>query len=125
MAEPRPPKDLKAAGRRVWRQTLAAVEPGWTLDERDLVVLCEAGRQADLIDRLERQLEADGLMVEGAKGQPRLHAAVTALIAARALLARLLVQVEVRPPAAQTGKLSGRQRAELRTALTRVGRGSA
>ena len=116
MSGSRAPAGLQAAGRRVWRELHSAVATGWTLDERDLVVLTEAARQADLVAELERAIARDGVTVLGAAGQQRLHGAVTALTQARALLARLLAQVEIEPPAAKTGHMNRRQRAQLRSA---------
>lgn len=123
-ASPRPPRGLNATGRHVWKSVLAAVAPGWDLDERDLVVLEEAARQADLIAALEASITADGIVVKGAAGQDRLNAAVPALNAARGVLARLLAQVEVAPPVPRTGHLNSRQRADLRRAELRRTRGA-
>lgn len=114
----KPPKDLSAAGNGVWRDVHAAVDPAWELDERDRLVLAQAARQADLIAKLEAVIERDGVVVAGAAGQLRLSSAVPALTAARALLARLLAQVEIGPPAAKTGTMNSRQRAQLRRAAS-------
>src|SRR5947209_8786516 len=119
MPDPRAPKGLGTAGRLVWRRTLAAVADGWELDERDLLVLEQAGRQGDLIADLEAAIERDGLSVKGAAGQDRLNAAVPALNAARALLGRLLAQIQIAPPAPRTGLMSGRQRANVKRAALR------
>lgn len=125
-ASHRAPVGLGKAGRQTWRQLLAAVAPGWELDERDLLVVEHAARQADLIAQLEKAIADDGITVMGAAGQERLNAAVSALNVARGVLARLLAQVEIAPPAAKTGHLSGRQRTELRRAgLKGRGRGAA
>jgi phage terminase small subunit len=110
----RAPKGLDDAGRRLWRQVQAAVAPGWDLDERDLAVLEQAARHADLIAKLEGSIASDGLTVQGAAGQERLNAAVTALNVARGVLARLLAQVEIRPPQERTGRMSSRQRNQAR-----------
>lgn len=114
-ADEQMPAGLGAAGRRVWAQVLVAVAPGWSLDERDLLVLAEAARQADLIAELEAAVARDGVIVAGAAGQDRLNGAVPALNTARTLLARLLAQVEIAQPAAKTGHLNSRQRAVLRS----------
>ena len=114
MADPKPPKGLGSAGERTWRAILAAVDESFELDERDLLLLREAARQADLIDRLEHAIASDGVGAVGGKGQPRISGVVSALVQARALFARLLAQIEIEPPAVRTGHLSGRQRDRLR-----------
>lgn len=51
-----------------------------------------------LIDRLEAQVKADGLMVPlGPRGRPVLHPAVAEVTKARALLDRLLARLAPRP----------------------------
>lgn len=115
-APKRAPAGLGRAGRRVWRETLRAVAPDWQLDERDLLVLEQAARQADLIADLEEALDREGIITKGAAGQPRVNGAVASLNQARASLVRLLGAVEISPPRERTGHLSGRQRDQLRDA---------
>lgn len=119
------PAGLGDAGTRLWEAMIAAVAPDWSLDERDLLVLEQAARQTDLIGLLEASIEADGVTVLGAAGQERLNAAVPALNVARSVLARLLAQVEIAPPRAQTGHLNGRQRTNQRRRDLRSVGGSA
>lgn len=120
MAAPKPPGGLGSAGERTWRAILAAVDPQWELDERDLLLLGEAARQADLCEALEEAIASAGVSAVGAKGQPRVNGVVSALVQSRGLFARLLAQIEIEPPAAKTGHLSGRQRADIRR-LQRTG----
>lgn len=114
------PAGLGAAGRKVWRDVLAAVAPGWSLDERDLLLLREVARQADLIARLERAIDREGVLTVGAKGQPRVHGAVSALAQQRALFARLIGQLQLGPPEPKTGALNRRQRADLRMLMSPI-----
>ncbi len=113
---PKPPPGTGKAGRRVWRQLHAAVAPGWELDERDLAVLEQAVAQADLIAELETAIKAEGVLVVGAAGQRRPNGLMTQLTSSRALLAKLIAQVQIAPPMERTGNLSKRQRDQLRDA---------
>ncbi len=109
----RPPCGLQPAGKALWRGVHAAVAEGWELDQRDLAWLEQACRTRDLIADLERQLAAEGLAVEGSKGQRRLHGVIPELRQQRDLLSRLLARLELKPPRERTGHLNARQRVAL------------
>ncbi len=87
-AEPvrRPPRGLGPAGRDLWRRVLSSFD----LDDHEVPGLLLAARQLDDVARLEQLLEADGLVVIGSAGQPRLSAVVTELRQARIAAARLV-----------------------------------
>lgn len=85
-ARQKAPAGLGTAGRRLW----ASITGGWTLDERESALLAEACRTADLIDQLEELLHADGLIVAGSNGQPRLSQVVAEVRQQRLTLGRLL-----------------------------------
>jgi endonuclease YncB( thermonuclease family) len=74
----------------VWRRIVEDLEPGWELDSRELLILEAAARQADQNRALEAALAADGVTVEGSKGQPRLNATTTELRQGRIALEKLL-----------------------------------
>jgi uncharacterized protein with von Willebrand factor type A (vWA) domain len=82
----RAPDGLQKAGRRVWSGILAEFD----LDERELLVLEQAARQADSVAALEAEIEASGLVNPGSKGQMRLSPTVTELRQARLAVSRLL-----------------------------------
>lgn len=82
------PKDLTGAGRQLWD----AVTSGYDLDPHHLVQLANACRCAMMIERLEVLL-ADGLIVTGSQGQPRMSSAVTELRQHRLALSKLLADM--------------------------------
>ncbi|MGB3258428.1 MAG: terminase [Ornithinimicrobium sp.] len=85
----RPPTGLKPPGRALWD---AVVGP-FALADHELVLLGSAARLADLIGDLEETLTADGLVVSGSTGQPRLNGAVAELRQARLTLSRLVADL--------------------------------
>lgn len=87
---PRAPAGLKAAGRRVWTSILGGIAEGYELDERELLVLEVAARQADQNRALEDALAEAGVVVRGSAGQPRLNAVATELRQGRIALDKLL-----------------------------------
>jgi hypothetical protein len=112
MATRRPPapKGLGERGRRFWRtvQGTYELEP----DERELLV--EVCRTLDQAEGLQALLERDGLTVEGSTGQTRVHPTVGELRALRALLGKLLAQLELPDP--QGGALAAPLQARGRKA---------
>lgn len=87
---PKAPSGLKAAGRRVWTSILGGIAEGFELDERELLVLEAAARQADQNRALEIALADAGVVVRGSAGQPRLNAVATELRQGRIAFDRLL-----------------------------------
>lgn len=83
------PEGLRARGRAFWDDVTST----WDLDRDEREVLAEACRTLDLLDGLRGLLDRDGLTVEGAAGQVRVHPAVTQINATRTLLGRLLAQL--------------------------------
>jgi len=63
---PKPPSGLRALGRAFWDEIVAEFVPS----PRELQILRTAARCVDEIDRLERELRRQPLMVEGYAGQP-------------------------------------------------------
>lgn len=97
MAANRPtqPRSLGTAGKRAWTALLDDLPDDWELTAREVELLRNACRQADLVADLEAALKSDGLIVKGAKGQPRLSAVATELRQSRVALARLLGEIEM------------------------------
>lgn len=83
------PPDLGLAGRDLWDSVAGPFE----LAAHERVLLGSAARHADLIAELEDVLAADGLVVLGSTGQPRLNGAVTELRQARLALSRLVADL--------------------------------
>jgi hypothetical protein len=112
---PKPSGGLGPVGRSLHRRVLADVPPGWELDAKDHHNLDAACRAVDRVHDLEQAIARDGLLSDG-----KLHPAVVESRLQVQLAVQLLGKVETAPPAAKTGHLNGRQRAELR----RLGNGA-
>jgi hypothetical protein len=82
-------------------------------DEREQALLSLAARQADDIDRLERDIAENGVRVEGRGGQHTLNQAFGEARQARVALARILGQVEL-PESVRPSVLHGRRAAQAR-----------
>jgi hypothetical protein len=85
------PAGLRARGRVFWRD----VTTTYDLDAAEVELLTEACRLLDQVEQLSEDTRRDGLIVAGAAGQPRAHPALRQLNADRALLARLLGQLDL------------------------------
>jgi hypothetical protein len=81
----RPPSGLGRSGRRLWRAVLSA----YVLEEHERALLLECCRTADLLDRLQTVLDADGPMAESSQGI-RVHPAAVELRQQRVTFARLV-----------------------------------
>jgi uncharacterized protein with von Willebrand factor type A (vWA) domain len=82
----KPPAGLGKAGKRVWGSILREFQ----LDARELLVLEQAGAQADAVEALELEIASAGLVSRGSRGQPRLSPTVSELRQARLSVAKLL-----------------------------------
>lgn len=89
-AAPKPPTDLKRSGRALWR----AVLKDFDLDEHERQLLHETCRTRDLCDRLQVELDRDGVMSESSQGV-RVHPAAGELRQQRIVLARLLAALNI------------------------------
>lgn len=108
MKEPRPPADLGAAGRKLWRQIAAdAAEQVIELTSQDLVYLRQAGKLADTIALLEVALEGAELVVPGYMGKGSVaHPLLCELRMSRQLLGQTVARIDMDVPDApgiQTG----------------------
>lgn len=86
MARINAPRGLKVAGKRLWNATTDKYE----MREDELVVLKDACAEADLIARMEKELESESLTVKGSMGQLVAHPLVQELRQHRSTLASLL-----------------------------------
>lgn len=103
---PKAPTGLRAPGRALWKSVHAGLAAGFELDERETAILALAARQADDVAALERVLAADGVVVEGSQGQPRLNGIVAELRQGRLAVARLLGALELPDSAEQPRSVS-------------------
>lgn len=92
---PDPPRGLGPAGRRAWRAALASLGADLTFTPKELEGLRLVAGQADLVDRLERELAGQSIMVQGHAGQPRANPLITTLTTARTAQAKLLSEVRL------------------------------
>lgn len=95
MTSRKPPSGTRAAGRRLWTSVVDEFE----LDERELVVLVQATRTADLLDDLETEIRDGGAIVDSPQGRRANPAAVEAR-QQRVVLARLLAALRLPEDAA-------------------------
>jgi P27 family predicted phage terminase small subunit len=88
----RAPARLGPAGRAVWRRVASeyAIED---FNAREQTVLEQACRTLDLVAELAAQVDAEGLITEGSKGQRRAHPALSELRMQRKLAVDLLKQL--------------------------------
>jgi hypothetical protein len=113
--EPPPVPDvLGEAGAALWG---AMTGPGgFVFSAHELRLLREACATVDVLELLERQVAADGPMIEGSKRQDVLHPAVAEGRAQRLTLARLLATLDLPDEDAVPSpmQLRGRRAAEAR-----------
>jgi hypothetical protein len=63
----RPPKDLKAAGRKLWQDVIGQ---GYRLDPAEVVVLHQLARTVDVLARISAELDTMSIVVAGSEKQP-------------------------------------------------------
>ncbi len=89
MSTPRPPKDLAARGRALWRHAVTTFDP----TPADLVLLLELARTVDLCERVAAELASQPLMIAGSRGQLRPNPLLGELRQLRDLQARLAARL--------------------------------
>lgn len=99
---PTPPKRLRAAGKRVWRNLHGELPAGWHYDARELENLEAAAVLTDRLEQLNDLIDQDGLMVAGSKGQKVLNPAITEARQVSAAISKHLGLIEI--PNLETGK---------------------
>ena len=94
--EPKPPADLGAEGRKIWRSIARDVaEQGLALDARELVWLRSAGKIADRIALSEAEIDGADLIVPGYNGQPTANPLLGEIRLHSHLLAQALARLRV------------------------------
>jgi hypothetical protein len=109
------PKNLKADGRKLWRETTSSYE----LRQDELETLKAACAEADLIARMEVELEDEPLTVKGSMGQLVPHPLVSELRQHRATMAGLLRSLKLPDEGGQGVSNQQREAAQTRWAQTR------
>lgn len=92
-AVPRAPKGLGRRGRALWRDLHQTFD--FSADPHRQVLIEDAARTADLIDRLQEAADANDLRVRGSQGQPTAAPELGELRQYRALLATLLTKLSL------------------------------
>ena len=105
MRAPKTPVGLKAAGRRLWTAALADYE----FDVHEELLLLQACRCADRLDRLAVEAEGNPVTVVNVKGDQVPHPALTESRQQSITLARLLAALRL-PAGEAGGELSRPQR---------------
>ncbi|RTL03903.1 MAG: hypothetical protein EKK62_17355 [Acidimicrobiia bacterium] len=88
---PESPTDLGEKAARFWSDTVATYE----LSASELLILEDACREVDVVDKLEAEMRTNDLLVEGSMGQPVANPLLGELRQHRALMARLLKQLDL------------------------------
>lgn len=91
MAKSPAPKDLSAAGRKLW----TTITTQYDLRADELRVLEDACRESDLIDTLNAATRDAELVVQGSTGQPVINPLISELRQHRSTLAALFRQLKL------------------------------
>ena len=121
-ALPVPPSGLGESGRLLWLAIVGDLAEGLELEARELDALGRACSCADRIAALEVEVNRDGVMVEGSKGQPVLHPAIPEIRQTELARLRLLGSVETDDPAAGVSSGTPAQARARRAAQARWAR---
>ncbi|MGH3490223.1 MAG: hypothetical protein ACRDP8_20235 [Actinopolymorphaceae bacterium] len=91
LSQVRPPLELDQRG-AAFR---SYVESTFDLDRSELELLTQVCRLLDMADRLQRQVDTDGVTVLNARSEQRAHPALVELRQVSLALGRLLAQLEI------------------------------
>jgi hypothetical protein len=100
---PDPPSGLAGPGRRLWRAAISDLSTGWTLDAVELDHLARACSAADRIAALEAEVERDGVMVSGSRGQRVVNPCIGEIRQLDVVRMRLLDALDLDDPKAAIG----------------------
>jgi P27 family predicted phage terminase small subunit len=84
---PPAPDTLREHGRRAWERLWAA-GGRWISPDTDVAVMTRLCEGYDLRADMAARLAADGLMVEGAAGQPRPHPLIAQILAVESMITK-------------------------------------
>ena len=103
----------------MWREILAVYD----LSPAELAILGQACRTADLLTRLDAELDGAGLTAEGSEGQPRPHPLLAASATQRRTLDSLLRSLSLPFPDEAEGRRRSPQQVAAAQARWRQARG--
>jgi hypothetical protein len=113
------PDGLGASGAALWRWVTRVYE----LSPSEVLTLEQCCRQADLIARLDAELAAAPVVVEGSMGQPKTHPLVAAVAEARRTLDTLQRSLALPMPDEDQGHRRAPQQVAAAQARWRAQRG--
>lgn len=111
---PKPPTDLGEAGAALW----SSIVPAYELRPDELRMLADACREADLVARLDADLEEASLMVTGSQGQRVINPLIAEVRQHRTVLAGLLRSLKL-PDSPAGAKQKAQQVSEAARAAAR------
>jgi len=91
MTAPTPPRNLGERGQALWD----SIVPAYELRPDEIVVLVDACREADLIERLHDELAVASLVTHGSMGQEVASPFVSEIRQHRTVLAGLLAKLKI------------------------------
>lgn len=109
------PKGLEAKGRRLWRETVSMYE----LRADELDTLEDICREADLIVRLEDELDGAELVVKGSQGQDVANPIISEIRQHRATKKSLWASLKLPDEGGSSAGNQQREAAQTRWAQTR------
>lgn len=118
MEKTKAPTGLTTKSRRLWTDITSKYE----LRADELRLLEDACREADIVERLEKALAGDDLMVEGSQGQPVASPLLQEVRQHRSVLARLLTGLKL--PEEEAARTEGRSESARHAAMARWGSGA-
>ncbi|WP_067891236.1 hypothetical protein [Nocardia vaccinii] len=117
MAKVTAPRNLSAAGRKLWTK----ITTDYDLRADELRVLEDACRESDLIDTLEAESRGAQLVVQGSTGQPVINPLISELRQHRSTLASLFRQLKLPDEGANPEARSASARAAANARWSRRG----
>lgn len=95
----RPPRYLAEAGTNLWRSLASQIAgDGLQLDAREVMLLTEACREADMLDRIQLALVEAPMLMKGAQGQQVANPLIGEARRSRTTIASLLKQIGLEDP---------------------------
>ncbi|WP_067532221.1 hypothetical protein [Nocardia crassostreae] len=119
---PRAPRGLRAHGSRLWRELHEVFD--FSQDPHRAAVIEDICRTADLIDRLQAEVDKGDLRVKGSQGQPVSAPEIPELRLQREALVRMLARLDLPETAeqreAKTARLTEIRRDAAKSARFKV-----